>query len=91
MQKSQYDETVIECLLLLVQGDNALDSGLGYQDAGRSYAAAKNSGEDSQETGLAPPNFTCVPVAGSKELKLIVREQQWTRLLFENLKLQNIG
>ena len=40
---------------------------------------------------MPPPKFTRVPVAGSKELKLIVREQQGTRLPSENSKLQNIG
>ena len=81
----------MEFLLLWVLGGNVLDSGLRYQDAGSCYAAAQNSGKDSKEKGLAPPKFTCVPVAGSKESKLIVREQQGTRLPSENSKLQNIG
>ena len=46
------------------------------------YAAAQNSGKDLQEIGLAPPKFTCVPVAGNKELKLIVPEQQGARFPF---------
>ena len=51
-------------------------------DAGSCYAAAQNSGKDLQEIGLAPPKFTCVPVAGNKELKLIVPEQQGARFPF---------
>ena len=56
----------MEFLLLWVLGGNVLDSGLRYQDAGSCYAAAQNSGKDLQEIGLAPPKFTCVPVAGNK-------------------------
>ena len=69
-------------LLLWGTGGNVLDSGLRYQDAGSCYAAAQNSVKDLQEKGLAPPKFICVPVAGSKELELIVREQQGTRFPF---------
>ena len=69
----------LEFLLLWVLGGNILDSGLRYEDAGSCYAAAQNSGKDLQEIGLAPPKFTCVPVAENKELKLLVPEQQGSR------------
>ena len=72
----------MEFLLLWVLGGNVLDSGLRYQDAGSCYAAAQNSGKDLREIGLAPPKFTCVPVAGNQELKLIVPEQQGARFPF---------
>ena len=72
----------LEFLLLWVLGGNILDSGLRYEDAGSCYAAAQNSGKDLQEIGLAPPKFTCVPVAEDKELKLLVPEQQGSRFPF---------
>ena len=35
-----------------------------------------------KKIGLAPPKFTCVPVAENKELKLLVPEQQGSRFPF---------
>ena len=68
--------TKLEFLLLWVLGGNILDSGLRYENAGSCYAAAQNSGKDLQEIGMEPPQFTCVPVAQDKDLKLLVPEQQ---------------
>jgi hypothetical protein len=81
----------MEFLLLWVLGGNVLDSGLRYQDAGSCYAAAQNSGKDLQEIGLAPPKFTCVPVAGNKELKLLFLNNKGLDFPSENSKAQNIG
>ena len=75
-------EVTMEFLLLWVLGGNVLDSGLRYENAGSCYAAAQNSGKDLQEVGLAPPKFTCVPVAEGKELKLLVPEQHGSRFPF---------
>ena len=72
----------LEFLLLWVLGGNILDSGLRYENAGSCYAAAQNSGRDLQEIGLAPPKFTCVPVAVDKDLELLVPEQQGSRFPF---------
>lgn len=72
----------LEFLLLWVLGGNILDSGLRYENAGSCYAAAQNSGKDLQEIGLAPPTFTCIPVAEDKELKVLFHEQQGSRFPF---------
>ena len=72
----------LEFLLLWVLGGNILDSGLRYENAGSCYAAAQNSGKDLQEIGLSPPQFTCVPVAAGKELKLLSREEQTSNFPF---------
>tara|TARA_B100000579_G_C22100209_1_gene518514 strand:- start:143 stop:373 length:231 start_codon:yes stop_codon:yes gene_type:complete len=72
----------MEFLLLWVLGGNILDSGLRYENAGSCYAAAQNSGKDLQEIGLSPPQFTCVPVATGKELKLLSREEQTSNFPF---------
>ena len=72
----------LEFLFLWVVGGNILDSDFRYENAGSCYAAAQNSGKDLQEIGLAPPKFTCVPVAENKELKLLVPEQQGSRFPF---------
>ncbi len=53
----------LEFLFLWVVGGNILDSDFRYENAGSCYAAAQNTGKDLRKIGLAPPKFTCVPVA----------------------------
>ena len=62
----------MEFLLLWVLAGNFVDSGLRYEDAGSCYAEAQNTGMEMRAIGMSPPNFSCVPVAEGKDLKLVI-------------------
>ena len=62
----------MEFLLLWVLSGNFVDSGLRYEDAGSCFAEAQNTGMEMREIGIAPPNFTCIPAAKGKGLKLVI-------------------
>ena len=62
----------MEFLLLWVLSGNFVDSGLRYEDAGSCFADAQNTGMEMREIGISPPNFTCIPAAKGKGLKLVI-------------------
>tara|TARA_B100000963_G_scaffold324423_1_gene309947 strand:+ start:142 stop:342 length:201 start_codon:yes stop_codon:yes gene_type:complete len=55
-----------------VLAGNFGDSGLRYEDAGSCFAEAQNTGMEMREIGISPPNFTCIPAAKGKGLKLVI-------------------
>ena len=61
----------MEFLLVWVLSGNLLDTGMRYQDAASCVADAKNSGIELKGVGFALPQFTCLPVADGKEIKLL--------------------
>ena len=61
----------MEFLLVWILSGSALDSGLRYDDAASCYAQARNAGIELKGVGLGSPNFTCIPVAEGKEVKLL--------------------
>ena len=62
----------MQFILLWVLAGNFVDSGLRYEDVGSCYAEAQNTGMEMREIGMSPPNFTCVPAAKGKDLKLVI-------------------
>ena len=76
----------MEFLLLWVLAGNFVDSGLRYQDAGSCYAEAQNTGMEMREIGMSPPNYTCVPVAEGKNLKLVIPAAPRSSFPFNQVK-----
>jgi len=65
----------MEFILLWVFGSDIIDSGLRYKNAAECFSQSQNAGMELREVGLTPPQFTCIPVAKGKDLKIYRQNQ----------------
>jgi hypothetical protein len=72
----------MEFLLIWVLGGDVIDSGLRYKSAAKCFSETQNVATEMRDVGLTSPQFTCIPVAKSKEFKIYRKDSNNSRFPF---------